>query len=272
MPPRGTPAGTSDGPLKKLKRLVRTLQVTLPISPDLRFALQRRWHQVSGRPVEPDLLAIATIDWPPTPLFVDVGAHRGLTATAMLRLHEQARLVLIEPHPERHASLLSLFDGEKRVTCHHLALSDVSGKTTLFVPRYRSWSFDGLASLHQGEAATWLGEETLHGFDSHHLEIERVPCQTSTLDQLSLSPHFIKLDVQGAEESVLEGSRQTIERSMPVWMIETDPGTNEFAALDDALRGYGYQPFGWHDRELLEGRPGDVNTFWLPPEVRPRPR
>lgn len=65
--------------------------------------------------------------------------------------------------------------------------------------------------------------------------------------------HFIKIDVEGFEEEVLKGARETISRCKPVVMIEVFD--NSRASVNALMGQYGYQLF-----TTLE----DYNTIYIP--------
>ena len=57
------------------------------------------------------------------------------------------------------------------------------------------------------------------------------------IDDHGLSPHAVKIDVEGAELAVLEGMTATLARSRPVLLVETaDPGP-----VLDLLEPLGYE-------------------------------
>ncbi len=83
----------------QLRKLVRSAQVFVPFLQDARFAMQRWWQRWSGRPIEPDLLAVRQLGLRPGDLVLDVGANRGLVVDALLRLTRETRIVAFEPNP-----------------------------------------------------------------------------------------------------------------------------------------------------------------------------
>ncbi len=81
---------------------------------------------------------------------------------------------------------------------------------------------------------------------------------------------FLKADIEGWEQRMIEGGRQTISRFRPIMMIEmVDSHLNRagdsLASAWDLLRSIGYRPHLWDGHEglarLAEPREGDI--FWL---------
>lgn len=246
----------------RLRKLARSAQVFLPFAQDARFAAQRLRQRWSGRPVEPDLLALHRLGLGPADLILDIGANRGLVVDALLRLVEGARILAFEPNPRLAASLAERYRGEPRVTCRALALGDTDGTLTLWLPVYRGWPFDGLASLDPEIARGWLGEGRMLGFRPELLRLEPLSCEVVRLDALELRPAFVKLDVQGHELAVLRGGERTLREARPVLLVEA-PGEDREVAFLDRL---GYVIAAFDSGRLVAGRRGRLNSFFLPRE------
>ncbi len=149
-------------------------------------------------------------DW----VFFDVGANFGyysMLASAASR--GRARVYAFEPLAsncaliERNKSLNG-FDG---LRVFKIALSDREGEVGFFVPPD---SCSGVGHIVEGDA------------DSAGGHIDTV--QATTLDSF-VAQHgverldFLKIDVEGAETSVLRGGRETLRRFRPRIMIEFFP-------------------------------------------------
>ena len=83
------------------------------------------------------------------------------------------------------------------------------------------------------------------------------------IDDLTLTPDFVKIDVEGSEMGVLRGMMATIERCKPVFMIEFDPG--QATGIADILRPFGYRPYVF-DRHASAFRPydgGEADNLFL---------
>ena len=113
--------------------------------------------------------------------------------------------------PDQHAPVLAT--GQ--------AASDVGGN--LILPPYDPYMRQSSGSL------------CLEGFSDGE------SVQQVTVDSLNLSEcHFIKADVEGMEEKVLRGARQTIQRCKPILYVENDRPELS-ASLEDYIRGLGYE-------------------------------
>jgi FkbM family methyltransferase len=138
---------------------------------------------------------------------VDIGANHGYYTLIMADAVESTGHVLaIEPNPHL-AEMLQLtvevngFQGHTKVL--QKAVSDtVSRQTDLVVPR------------HRGLDATLCREATAAD--------DVIEVETVTLDQLTADwprVDLVKIDAEGAEESIWSGMRQTLERHQDITVI-----------------------------------------------------
>ncbi len=199
---------------------------------------------------------------------LDLGAHHGLyTLLASKRIGNTGRVFSFEPSPrERNALRVHLrLNRCKNVDLQELALGDQNGDSDLYV--VEDWAA-GCNSLRPPDVAArsspvsvrvvrlddWLAEH----------KIERVD--------------FIKLDVEGAELSILKGAQRLLKgASRPVILAEvqdarTLPWGYRARDIVTTLEGWGYQWFQLSARgSLLEIGPDrdafDANLVAVPSEL-----
>jgi len=159
--------------------------------------------------------------------FYDVGANVGfLTVIGARLVGPTGRVVSIEPLPGnvqrlQHNVLLNQF---KHVTVKELAIGAENTTERFFTSEEPTWGT--LASSGRPPSKpTGEIEVQVRTLDSL-LHDEMLPC-----------PELIKIDVEGGENSVLLGARETLIRSRPILMIELH-GTN--SAVAESLRSLGY--------------------------------
>ena len=168
---------------------------------------------------------------------IDVGANLGAYVHFMRRA---SRLVYaFEPVPWLAQELARKFPS--RVIVRNLALSDENGVATLQVPLVDGQPEAGLASL---ALPARLGSG----------EIMQVRVPTYRLDDV-YDGHvgFLKIDVEGFEQAVLDGAQGTIERCRPNVLVEIE---ERFAqgCIDRTTRfltGLGYRGY-FVDRGALK--------------------
>ncbi|MGD9558212.1 MAG: FkbM family methyltransferase, partial [Mangrovibacterium sp.] len=124
------------------------------------------------------------------------------------------------------------------------------------IPFYRKWMFDGLASLNYDSAKNWLTHR-LWMFDQQKLSVKKISCEVRKLDDFNFNPYFVKIDVQGHEFQVLQGSENTIRKCQPIFLIEC---VNE--QIIRFLKKFNYSFYRYSRGEFSEGL-GELNTFCM---------
>jgi FkbM family methyltransferase len=159
---------------------------------------------------------------------LDVGAHQGVLLREMVRLAPSGRHVAWEPLPALAAGLRTAFPA---VEVREAALSDRAGERDF---------------AHVVDAPGWSGFLARPVPTGGRVETITVRCER--LDDAlpeGVDPSFIKIDVEGAEEQVLQGATKTLRRHRPVVAFEHGLGSADY---------YGTTPERIH--ELLGGQLG----------------
>jgi FkbM family methyltransferase len=241
-----------------LRMLVRTALVYVPPLANAKAWAQYKAQRVMRKPFEVEFSALADL-LEPGCLCLDVGANRGQSIDALKMLPFPVRIVAFEPQPERYRRLIKRFWKDFDVTVLPFGASDGPSNTQIFVPYYRGYCFDGLASLQREGVDEWL-RSSIYRFDENKVEVKAFPCQTVRLDDLELGTvAFLKLDVQGSEHAALLGALDTLRRDKPRLMIETP--SPEVLALLEPL---GYQRYTYVDGRMQRSDDWALNAFFLP--------
>lgn len=193
---------------------------------------------------------------------IDVGAHRG-EVTAMIRESApEGRVLAVEPLPHLAAALREQFP--TGVILEERALvDDEPGEVTFHHVR----DLPGFSGLKQRETPV-------------SSPVEQLTVKTERLDDLverhGIAPRLIKIDVEGAELSVLRSARRTIAEYRPAILVEHglaardfDESLESFFALTQELQLRIFDLDG-NPRLTLEdfqeaGRPGGYFNFLLRP-------
>jgi FkbM family methyltransferase len=244
-----------------IKKIFRSIQVYFPFLQDFRFSTQMKLNRMRGKPHEYDFNLLRHFPDKEQMQFVDIGTNRGEAIQSMLTLKRNASVVGFEPNPIVFANTASIYKRAKQVKLHNCGLGRDNGAFTLYLPFFRNFMFDGLASFNRTEASDWL-KGRIFGYRSDLLHIKEINCELKRLDDFNLSPYFIKIDVQGFEYEVLEGGRETLKKHMPILLIETP--SEQVTSL---LQGLGYKPYYYHKNKLAEGR-GALNTYFFNDEKK----
>jgi FkbM family methyltransferase len=168
--------------------------------------------------VEPELAALD--DYVPAGgTAVDVGAWYGPWTRRLIRRAD--RVVAVEPAPRLAAHLRQAFPA---VDVIEAVASDGDGTAVLYVPK----------------AGPVVGTSTVESVDR---DSEAIFVRSVTLDALELAHvTFIKLDVEGHEIPALRGAERTIQRDMPVLLVELEARIQPTAPVLELLAGWGYRP------------------------------
>ena len=239
-----------------IKKVLRTLQSELPSVKEYKDEFYLYTRRILRIPHESDFRAVKLFDQ--DDCFVDVGANQGQSIESILLFRTNARIVSYEPNTQLCEKLWRRYSNFKNVTIRPIGLADKAGKFNLFVPSYNGFVYDGLASFSRESAAGWLNKDRLLNFDPRKLSIQEIECSAETLDSQNLNPGFIKIDVQGYEENVIQGGMNTIKAREPVLLVE---------ALSDRaheiLGRLGYDEYSFDGHLFRKGRSTGPNSFLL---------
>jgi FkbM family methyltransferase len=137
---------------------------------------------------------------------IDIGANDGSYVHYLRR--RARRVVAFEPMPSLARALRRKFP--RGVVVESLALSDRLGTVSLCMPVVDGVVVTGCSTVSLAATATYPG----------HRAIE-VPMDT--LDNVYAGQvGFIKIDVEGHEQAVLDGAIETIRRCRPRMLVEVD--------------------------------------------------
>jgi FkbM family methyltransferase len=197
-------------------------------------------------------------------LFLDIGANDGISARSFRLFNKATPILSIEANPchegalKRTKAAIDLFDYKL------MAAGEQRAELVLHTPVFRGIALTAYASINRNEAKQRL-EQDMPSSRGRLSFVETV-VPVVPIDDLTLTPDFVKIDVEGFEIEVLRGMRATIERCKPVFMIEFDPA--QAAGIADILSPFGYRPyvFDLHASSFRRYDGGEVeNLFHLPP-------
>ncbi len=180
------------------------------------FAVDARSHLferiVAEGDYEPELAALCRAHLDPARDAIDVGGNVGFFSVLMAEALPGRRVLAIEPTPGAHARLVANVArngvAERVVVFNGVAAEDTAERTMQVIDGMEEYA--SLGSLVHQAVAGQAGSA--------------VAVAASTVDALveahGLTPGFIKIDVEGAELSVLTGARETLRRHRPVVLAE----------------------------------------------------
>jgi len=235
-----------------LKKAIRTLQSELPFVKEAKDTLYLHARRKLRVAHDRDFIALRFIPpyWPGS--YVDVGANQGQSIESIQLFRPDAQIISFEANAALATKLATRYEGQKNVRVVARGLAESAGKFTLFVPSYKGFVYDALASFDKKAASSWINEGTVFRFDASKLKLAEVECQVETLDAQQLAPLFIKLDVQGYEYNVLAGARETLKRYEPIVLVESFGDDARSVQLAKEL---GYEEYHFGDQFIYKGAP-----------------
>lgn len=183
---------------------------------------------------------------------LDVGANKGVWAHALAPLCRE--VLAFEPNPKMFAMLDRLKPRNCRVFA--FAASDEDGEAVLRVPRYaRGWS-----NQHASLSAERVPGP--HG---------AVTVQQRRLDGMDLPPiGFLKVDVEGFEEQVLDGAALLLARDRPAMVLELEQRHTgrPIEAMLAAVEARGYLALALQNGRLVLASSLDMEASHRAPAAR----
>lgn len=168
---------------------------------------------------------------------IDVGAHHGIYTNQLKKLVGHEGFVYgIEPQYELYQYLNAAYKKSKNIILINAAAHNSNSTKQLFTP------------IHNGSLAT--GGASLKK-QSRQNSVTSV--NTITIDSLNLNRcNFIKIDVEGGELNVLEGSLSTIRKFHPILLIEIDINLSgkDLTQTLSILKSFKYKPYLIEKNEL----------------------
>ena len=243
-----------------MKKLLRSIQTYFPFLHDIRFKIEFTWLRIMRKPHEYDFWALKKFNLSENDVLIDIGTNRGESLLSMdIMMGNTNRIIGFEPNPHVYERAIKSIGFKRHIEVHNVGLANRSGNLELNIPFYRGWMFDGLSSFDYSSAHDWL-ENRLWGYSERNLHMKQLTCNVKRLDDYSLKPYFIKIDVQGLEFEVLKGAEKTIGRYKPILLIESiDELTINFLHHKD------YQCYAYEFGAFKHGI-GKLNTFCIPNE------
>jgi len=144
-----------------------------------------------------DILRLRNVD-----LVIDVGANEGQFAAFLRRKGYYGRIASFEPIPAVCARLKQLHLNDPNWAVYELALGDYDGPGKLNIAKSSQ-----LSSLLPPTRSNQKRERDVIPIRSEDITVQRLD---TIFPSLRATRPFLKLDVQGAEELVLRGAKETL--------------------------------------------------------------
>jgi FkbM family methyltransferase len=171
-------------------------------------------------PLEPDFAAFGVL---PTAdgILLDVGANDGISARSFRVFNKSTPILSIEANPCHEVALKRTKKALARFDFRLIGAGERRGELVLQTPIFRGIALIAYASMHRADAERRVCEHMPRV--AKRLRFVETAVPIVPLDELSITPDFVKIDVEGFEVDVLRGMPHTIARRLPTFMIEWSP-------------------------------------------------
>jgi FkbM family methyltransferase len=245
----------------QLKKLIRTVQSEFPFVSQAKESFYYHYRKLLSVPHERDFNALKFIPEQLPGCYIDAGANHGQSIESIKAVKPKARVFAFEPNRPLANRLQARYQSRADITILPFGLAEEKEQQrTLFVPVYKGYIYDGLASFDRDSAANWLSPNTLYWFSPDKLKLDESVCVTRRLDDQELQPIFIKIDVQGYEYQVVKGGLTTILRHEPILLIEDFHWDDKLGQL---LHEAGYEQYLFDNNGFYRANPEWVLNAYL---------
>ena len=180
---------------------------------------------------------------------VDIGVYRGVYSYKLCKsfkfVHSFEPNPLIFPFLKKNLTKII-----KNMSLYNYALSNSNGETELKVPKRNKSIFkSNYEELYQLGAATIHNKNKMKNFDIFKVKKIR-------LDDILINKviSFIKIDVEGHEKEVIDGSINIIKKYKPTLLVEIEKRHNDKPVHEtiDYINGLGYKSYYLENNNLID--------------------
>ena len=183
---------------------------------------------------------------------LDVGSNDGTSIRMFRRYFPFAKIIAVDPITNPKFKL-------KNVTLIRTALSEKEGVRKLVTPIVNGKQLTQYSSFYKEKMISQICSDMA----LLETEVSTIVNEVSfnTIDNLGVTPFFIKIDVEGAELEVLKGALNIIKKFNPVILVEIQ---NDKAYLDikETLSNYGYVNIDPGNKSVDRILVGAINTLY----------
>lgn len=212
-----------------------------------------------------------------SPVIFDIGAHRGESIDYFLKLFPKARIYSFEPDPDSFRELAGTRTSEN-VSCFNLAVSDKEGTASFFrntISHTNSLlkvNFDSRDSIKLSEAKE-KQDTGFYGNFNEEAQVRTTTVKAFMQEQGIEHLDLLKIDVQGAEEQVLAGCADALQRIdvvlMEICFFDYYENSTSFYDVERHLLPNGHRLFSIPtiSSNPMNGRTDWVDTLYCLPRV-----
>jgi FkbM family methyltransferase len=165
---------------------------------------------------------------------IDVGSNDGTSVALIFKHLPGAEIHCFDPIREPIVQKSK----SKQVTFTRLGLGSRRENGIIFTPQIGKRKLTQYSSMNCESMLSTLGNDLK--FDNSNLSVLEMRISIDRLDNFQLAPFFLKLDVEGHELDVLEGSIETITTWKPIILVEIQNSIT-YQKIDKFMKKYKYE-------------------------------
>jgi len=212
-----------------------------------KFLLEKRLKRAIKKNYEKELLIINNFK-DKNKDAVDVGVYRGIYSYKLS--NEFKHVHSFEPNPLLFPFLKkNLTKIIRNISLYNLAASDSNGEIDLKIPsRNKSIFKTNYEELYKLGAATIHNENKIKEFES--IKVKKAKLDDILNDKII---SFIKIDVEGHEKEVIDGSKEIINKNKPTLLVEIEERHTNRPVNDTIkfINDLGYNSYYVHQGSFL---------------------
>ena len=229
---------------------MKPIELIAPPGSKIHFEMWKKLAN-SSEPHEPDYWLFQFL--PENTNLVDVGANIGNSALSAIKVNKTLKITSFEAnfalreYLEETKKFIEESGGDFHY--HLYGLGPEKKTMDLFVPKVDNWFVIGESSLLREHFDHPVVSRRLSSYSTHgkwSLEVGQVSIEKFDEIYESIfigrdSKFFVKIDVEGFEESVIQGMHEFIKNNHPGFFVEI----NEERKPCNALLELGYEPYSY---------------------------
>lgn len=214
-----------------------------------KYILKKRIERSIAKPLEPELLLLDQL-CDRTKSSIDIGVFRGVYSYKISEYSD--KVYGFEANPIMFKYLTkNLIKLKNNIIIYNIALSNSEGYAKLKIPiRNKSLFKSNFEDYYEGGLATIENNNKLNNKNYDTFDTKKL-----RLDSFNFKEKigFIKIDVEGHEFKVLEGSKKLLEKDKPVLLIEINKDhSSDVKETFNYLKDLDYEVFYYNGNSLIK--------------------
>lgn len=183
--------------------------------------------------------------------FLDIGANDGLSILSFSKLFNNSITYSFEPNKALVEQLWLINKKYKKNKVFNVALSNKNRELLkLHIPKFK-WIYLHTATSSNKQNSLQTIKNFYGNSIANKVTIVSFEVPSKTLDSYKLKPDVIKIDVEGHEFEVIQGSINTIKKFNPLMLIENSKKANRQIISLLSKTGYTFYYYNFKTKDFI---------------------